>query len=144
MKIARILPALMVLPFVFASMAKAGEHQIPVAPDEYLKMENPYAGEADEDLLKQAGKLYKRKCKKCHGSKGDGKGSSAADLEIKPPDFTKPGYLAGIKDGQLYYIILKGGSEEAEMEAYGPGTDANLSEDDIWKLVTYIREKFAK
>jgi len=76
MKIVRLLPAFIALPFVFASMANASEHQIPVAPDEYLKMENPYAGEADEDLLKQAGKLYKRKCKKCHGSKGDGKGSS--------------------------------------------------------------------
>ncbi len=144
MKMMRLLPAVIAIPFLFATVAKAGEHKIPVAPDEYLKMENPYAGEADEDLLKHAGKIYKRKCKKCHGTKGDGKGSSAADLEIKPPDFTKPGYLAGIKDGQLFYIILKGGSEEAEMEAYGPGTDANISEDDIWKLVTYIREKFAK
>ncbi len=124
-------------------MANAGGHEIPTAPDEYLKMENPYA-EADEDVLKAAGKLYKRKCKKCHGSKGDGKGSSAADLEIKPPDFTKPGYLAGIKDGQLYWVLLKGGSEEAEMEAYGPGTDANISEDDLWKLVTYIRTNFSK
>ncbi len=144
MKITYLLSTVFALSFFSATMVNAGEHEIPTAPDEYLKMENPYAGEADEDLLKSAGKLYKRKCKKCHGSKGDGKGSSAADLEIKPPDFTEPGYLAGIKDGQLYWVLLKGGSEEAEMEAYGPGTDANISEDDLWKLVTYIRVNFSK
>ena len=144
MRMARLLLAGLATSVIgMAAVHAEGGHQIPTAPDEYLKMENPFA-EADEDLLKYAGKIYKRKCKKCHGTKGDGKGSSAADLEIKPPDFTKPGYLAGIKDGQLYWILLKGGSEEAEMEAYGPGTDANLSEEDLWKLVTYIRETFAK
>ncbi len=140
----KLLLSVLALLFFYATVAVADKHKVPVAPDEYLKMENPYAGEADEELLKEAGKIYKRKCKKCHGSKGDGKGSSAADLEIKPNDFTEPGYLAGIKDGQLFWIMLKGGSEEAEMEAYGPGTDANLSEDDLWKLVTFIREKFSR
>ncbi len=140
MKKKYMLLTLAVFPFLLVSLAVAsGNHELPVAPDEYLKMENPYGSEADEDVLKSAKKIYKRKCKKCHGSKGDGKGSSAADLEIKPNDFTEPGYLSGMKDGQLYWIILKGGSEEAEMEAFGPGTDANISEDDIWKLVTYIR-----
>ena len=144
MKIARLLLAgLAVSLFGVTTVFAEGGHKIPTAPDEYLKMENPFA-EADEDLLKYAGKLYKRKCKKCHGTKGDGKGSSAADLEIKPNDLTEPGYLAGIKDGQLFWIMLKGGSEEAEMEAYGPGTDANLSEEDLWKLVTYMRETFTK
>jgi len=144
MKAKLLLPVLVVLSFFYVTAAVADKHKVPTAPDEYLKMENPYAGEADEELLKEAGKIYKRKCKKCHGSKGDGKGSSAADLEIKPNDFTEPGYLAGIKDGQLFWIMLKGGSEEAEMEAYGPGSDANLSEDDLWKLITYIREKFSR
>ncbi len=146
MKIKYILPALLSISFLGVTTVNAGdEHTVPTAPDEYLKMENPYADELEnEDLLKQAGKFYKRKCKKCHGTKGDGKGSSAADLEIKPLDFTEPGFLAGIKDGQLFWITLKGGSEEAEMEGFGPGTDANLSEDDIWKLVTYMRAKFTK
>ena len=143
MKITYLLSAIMAVSFFTATMANASDkHEMPIAPDEYLKMENPFAG--DEDVLKSAGKLYKRKCKKCHGSKGNGKGSSAADLEIKPNDFTEPGYLAGLKDGQLYWIMLKGGSEEAEMEAFGPGSDANISEDDLWKLVTYMRMTFSK
>ncbi len=144
MRMMHLLLAGMAVSLAVATTAHAGSaHKVPTAPDEYLKMENPYP-EADEELMKYAGKLYKRKCKKCHGTKGDGKGSSAADLEIKPNDLTEPGYLAGIKDGQLFWIMLKGGSEEAEMEAYGPGTDANLSEDDLWKLVTYMREKFSR
>jgi len=144
MKARYLIPVFVTLSFLCFPLESAEKHKMPTAPDEYLEMENPYADEVDDELLKSAGKLYKRKCKKCHGTKGDGKGSSAADLEIKPNDFTEPGYLAGIKDGQLFWIMLKGGSEEAEMEAYGPGTDANISEDDLWKLVTYIREKFSR
>ena len=80
----------------------------------------------DEGFLKKVGKLYKRKCKKCHGTEGDGKGSAADDMEIEPTAFTAPGYLKSRVDGQLYWILEKG-SANTEMKAYGPGTDVNLS-----------------
>jgi mono/diheme cytochrome c family protein len=47
------------------------------------------------------------------------------------------------KDGQLYWIVEKG-SEGTEMGGFGPGTDTNLSEEDMWKVITYIRSKFSE
>lgn len=41
-----------------------------------------------EGLLKLGEEVYGRRCAGCHGDKGDGKGPSAAQLAIKPRDFT--------------------------------------------------------
>jgi len=121
-----------------------GEHRIPDAPSEYLAMVNPFDyKEVDEEFLKQAGKLYKRKCKKCHGEKGDGKGSKAEFFVIKPAAFSTPGYLEKRKDGQLFWIMING-SEGTEMEPVGPYSDVGLSEDQLWQLIAYIRRTFTR
>ena len=56
----------------FGSALAEGEHKTPTAPAEFLEMTNPYdVDDVDEDFLKSAKKVYKRKCKKCHGTDGD-------------------------------------------------------------------------
>ncbi len=127
-----------------AAASAAEEHKIPTAPPEFLALENPIAKEEmDEKFLKKTARLYKRKCKSCHGIEGDGNGSKAEFMEIKPAAFSKPGYLAGRKDGQLYWILMNG-SPGTEMEARGPGTRENLSEREIWSLIAYIRHAFTR
>ena len=44
--------------------------------------------QAREDLLSLGKEVYTRRCAGCHGTKGDGKGPSAAFLNPKPRDFT--------------------------------------------------------
>ncbi len=125
---------------VAVSLLAAEDHKTPTAPKEYIDMKNPF--KADKDVIARAEEIYMKKCKKCHGEKGDGKGSGAKDLDIKPMAFTK-GYLSKRAPGQLFWIT-ENGSKNTDMEAMGPGSDMNLSKDDIWKLVTYINEKFGK
>lgn len=120
----------------------AAERQIPTAPKEYLDMKNPFNPNANKDVLEKGESIYMKKCRKCHGDSGDAKGPAAKDLEIKPPAFTKD-YLSGRADGQLFWITEKG-SQNTDMEAYGTGTEYNLSNDDMWKIVTFIKEKFGK
>jgi mono/diheme cytochrome c family protein len=130
--------------FVFSVAAPAQDHQIPVAPQEYLDMENPIdEDDVDDDFLKKASRLYKSKCKKCHGAEGDGEGSAAEEIEDpKPTAFNTPDYLEGRQDGQLFWIIMHG-SEGTEMNEFGPESDAGLSEEKIWQLVSYMRAKFS-
>lgn len=124
--------------------AAGGERQIPTAPAEFLALENPVgADEMEGAFLKKTARLYKRKCKSCHGAEGDGNGSKAEFLEIKPAAFASPGYLAGREDGQLFWIIMHG-SAGTEMEPRGPGTRENLSEREIWSLIAYIRHAFTR
>ncbi len=130
--------------FLFSGAGVAGgeEHRIPDAPAEYLEMVNPVDyKQVDEAFLKQAGRLYKRKCSKCHGEEGDGQGSKAEFFIIKPAAFSSPGYLAGRKDGQLFWIMMNG-SDDTEMEPVGPDSDVGLSEEQLWQLIAYLRNRF--
>jgi mono/diheme cytochrome c family protein len=129
---------------VAGTAAADGEHVIPEAPPEYLAMVNPIDyEEVDENFLKQAGKLYKRKCSKCHGENGDGKGSKAEFFIIPPAAFSTPGYLQQRKDGQLFWIMMNG-SEGTEMEPVGPYSDVGLSEEQLWQLIVYLRRTFTR
>jgi mono/diheme cytochrome c family protein len=131
--------------FLVATMTiSAEEHQTPVAPQEYLDMENPIdEDDVDEEFLDKNRRVYKSKCSKCHGAEGDGEGSAAEDIEIKPTAFNVPGYLEDKSDGQLFWVILYG-SEGTEMEGFGPDSDAGLSEEKLWELVSYMRAKFTR
>ena len=141
----KLIPSLLLgAVFAAATFSPALAHETPTAPADWLAKENIYTeDDIDKAFLKKAKKLYKRKCKKCHGPKGDGKGSAAADLEIKPPPFNAPGYMADRKDGQFFWIMMEG-SKGTDMEAYGPGTDVNLSEEQLWQLISYMRSAFTK
>jgi mono/diheme cytochrome c family protein len=121
----------------------AAEHQTPVAPQEFLDMENPVdEDDIDDAFLKKVKKTYKRKCSKCHGASGDGEGSASEEIEIKPTAFNTAGYFDEKSDGQLFWII-EAGSEGTEMEGYGPESDAGYSEGKLWELVSYIRASFS-
>lgn len=119
----------------------ASDHKIPDAPKDYLGMKSPL--KESKAVLERGQQVYERKCKKCHGDKGDGKGSAADKLETKPVSFVAPGYLKGRADGQLFFITEKG-SPNTDMEAFGPGSETNLSKDDMWSVVAYIRKTFTK
>jgi hypothetical protein len=128
---------------LFVGMAvPAADHQTAVAPQEYLDMENSIdEDDVDDVFLKSVGRTYKSKCKKCHGMSGDGQGSAAEDIEIKPTAFNAPGYMEGKSDGQLFWIMLVG-SEGTEMEGFGPDSDAGLSEEKLWELVAFMRSEY--
>lgn len=124
-----------------AASVQAADRKVPDAPKDYLSMKNPL--KESKAVLEQGQKVYERKCKKCHGDKGDGKGSAADKLEIKPASFAAPGYMKGRADGQLFFITEKG-SPNTDMEAFGPGSETNLSKDDMWSVIAYMRKNFTK
>ena len=124
-----------------AGSAAAAEHKTPVAPKDYLAMKNPL--KVTKDVIDNGAQIYEKKCKKCHGEKGDGKGSASDKLELKPVSFSAPGFLKGRADGQLYFIAEKG-SPDTDMDDFGPGSTANLSKDELWSVVAYMRKTFTK
>jgi mono/diheme cytochrome c family protein len=105
-------------------------------PADAKGVENPV--ENDDDVLKAAKKVYKKKCKKCHGSKGNGKGPGAKDMDPMPPDWT-----AGIDatDGELFWITMNG-SADTEMKGWKAGSakaGKEVSDEQAWGLVHYMR-----
>ncbi len=106
------------------------------APAEAKSQANPV--ENGDEVMAAAKKIYKKKCKKCHGSKGNGKGPGAKDMDPMPPDWT-----SGIKltDGELHWFIMNG-CENTEMKGWKAGSakpGKEVSDEQAWELVHYIR-----
>jgi mono/diheme cytochrome c family protein len=88
------------------------------------------------ESLARARKMYGYDCALCHGANGNGKGDLAG--EMKPPlkDYTDPAALAGLSDGELFYIIKNG---QGQM----PGEGDRAKSAEMWNMVILIRS-FAK
>jgi mono/diheme cytochrome c family protein len=122
-----------------AQTAAAGncpqDRKTPSAPKEIRDQSNPVF--ASDITLQTGKKLFENAaplaCKLCHGEQGDGKGD--LDFASTPParNFTCAATMKEISDGQLFWII-KNGSPNTSMPAF-----ADLSEQDVWTLVFYIR-----
>lgn len=100
------------------------------APDNFKKMKSPLA---DAAAAAADGKvLWNTHCKSCHGAKGLGDGSKAAQLETEPGDFSKADVQAQ-PDGSLFYKTTEGRDDMPSFKKKIP------DEDDRWALVAFIR-----
>lgn len=125
--------AVMLLAFVFMAFALPQDQKKGAAwdiPSKYVKMENPYAGDAD--LVKVGKMLYSKHCKSCHGNLGLGDGPKAKQLETFPGDFSSEDFQAGT-DGELYYKSIIGRDEMPNYEK------KITEEEDRWAIINYLR-----
>ena len=99
-------------------------------PTKYEKMENPYIDDAS--LVKPGKMMYSKHCKSCHGSKGMGDGSKAAQLDTFAGDFTTEEFKAQ-SDGVLFYKSIIGRDEMPNFEKKIP------DEEDQWAVLMYIK-----
>ncbi len=131
------------VPFVFAGGDISGEGQCPQprktksAPKEIFFAKNPLKPTAE--ILEEGEALYHfdvpvMQCEKCHGKNGNGFGMMAWSLRPKPRNFLCKKVMSKISDGQIYWII-KNGSKRT-----GCLPNRSLTDDQIWKLVLYVRE----
>lgn len=109
---------------------KEGQKEPWEAPAKYQKMENPYAGVADEENIGRI--LYSKHCKSCHGTKGKGDGSKAASVDTPMGDFTNPAF-GKQSDGSLYYKTYFG---RDDMPSFSKKI---TDEEEKWQLINYVR-----
>ena len=99
-------------------------------PAKYKTMVNPYKGNKRDAKLGKM--LYSKYCKSCHGSKGLGDGSKAAQLKTLPGDFSTEAFQS-YTDGELYYMITVG---RDEMKSYSKKIP---DEENIWGIISHLR-----
>jgi len=107
------------------------------APEDVYNSSNPL--KPSENVLSAGEELYlessaKTPCKTCHGKNGDGRGAMASMFAPPPRNFSCRDTIAGVPDGQLFWII-KNGSPGTSMPAF-----KKLTDEQIWQLVHHIRE----
>jgi mono/diheme cytochrome c family protein len=104
-------------------------------PDAAAKKANPV--KSDGESIQTGKELWAKHCQSCHGKKGAGDGTKAAELETEMQDFAKD-VVQKQPDGALFYKISEG---RDEMPTFKKKIQ---DESDIWSLVNYMRTLKAK
>ena len=99
-------------------------------PDNYKTMKNPVASSAES--IATGKELYATHCKSCHGAKGLGDGSKAAQLKTEPGDFSKAEFQSQ-SDGSIFYKTSEGREDMPSFKKKIPDADER------WSIVDYIR-----
>lgn len=107
----------------------SGKDPWPV-PEKYQKMANPV--KSDAESLATGKEVYNKHCASCHGKKGKGDGSKAAQLDTDPGDFSTAEFQKQ-PDGALFYKTSEG---RKDMPSYKKKI---TDQEDIWAVVNYMR-----
>ncbi|MEO9210276.1 MAG: cytochrome c [Ginsengibacter sp.] len=91
---------------------------------------NPVACNAE--TIKAGKDLWSTHCKSCHGTKGLGDGSKAAQLKTEPGDFSVSSFQSQT-DGEIFYKLSEGRDDMPASKKKIPDAE------DRWSLVNYIR-----
>ncbi|ETX02217.1 MAG: hypothetical protein ETSY1_04335 [Candidatus Entotheonella factor] len=81
--------------------------------------------------------IYTRHCARCHGADGRG-GPMASMLSVPPRNLTDRAYMQARTEEQLFEVIKHGGSALG-VSATMPGFGQQLSDEQIWDTVAFIR-----
>jgi mono/diheme cytochrome c family protein len=119
--------------FALTALVGAGINAQSSAPrnPEAARMKNPVP--ATPESVAAGQKTFLRYCRGCHGM--DAKGGFASEAAPAAPDLTDDMWNRGASDGDIYQVISKGAPPDMFMAPFG----GQLSTDDIWNLVNYIR-----
>ncbi len=105
-----------------------------IDPD-YQNKKNPY--QSNSVAILKAGKiLYETNCAICHGTTGVGDGPAGANLTPKPANIAAFAKMPMATDSYLNWTISEGG---APIKSPMPAFKSQLSEKEIWKIITYLR-----
>jgi mono/diheme cytochrome c family protein len=99
-------------------------------PDAAKNKKNPV--KADDQTLATGKALWGKHCKSCHGAKGLGDGSKAAQLDTEPGNFSLAETQAQ-SDGSLFYKVSEGRDDMPKFSKKIP------DEDDRWAVVNFVR-----
>jgi mono/diheme cytochrome c family protein len=102
-------------------------------PGEFANATNPFEG--NQDAVTAGKAVYDTNCSACHGPEAKGDGAAGASLNPKPANLentakqTTPQYI--------HWVATEGGSA-AGLNASMPAFKDVLSQEDIWRVVTYL------
>ncbi len=112
------------------SVADAGKGFL--IPGAYKSRTNPV--QTSPDILAAGRRIYTARCSVCHGSDGKATAVTGANMFPRAADLTVQ-RTQGKSDGELFWL-----TENGLPHTGMPGWKNVLSEQEIWQVVTYIRE----
>ncbi len=106
-------------------------------PLEYRGLNSPFP--AVQSVTDAGSGLYEGHCAKCHGAQGFGDGQAGSNLYPSPALLSRMVDEPGAVDGYLLWTISAGGED---LGTDMPAFKEVLSENDIWKIIAFMRAGF--
>ncbi len=103
-------------------------------PAPYARLQNPL--EPTDANISAGHQLYASQCAACHGEHGQGDGPAAAQLNPPPANLAWAMQTPMASDGFLFWTISEGG---VPFGSAMPPFKSTLKEEEIWKVVLYLR-----
>lgn len=127
---------------VSSAMAAELDPIPPRVPEDQLaemKAIKPPVDITDATLIAAGKKLFMGMgtCFTCHGFEGKGDGPAGLALDPSPRNFANSEWLANRTPGELLWT-LRNGSPGTAMVPFIGSPGAILTEDDAWKLISYV------
>lgn len=104
-----------------------------MAPENDAKKENPI--KINEISINNGKKLFENFCSSCHGPKANGISKEITGLNMDTPNL--PTRLKNHSDGDFHWKILNGRNDM-------PSFKEELSENEIWNIINYIKTLIKK
>jgi cbb3-type cytochrome c oxidase subunit III len=96
----------------------------------------------DPEAINQGGILYTKHCFFCHGDLLDGNGLFGKSFFPAPANFTRLDSILSRPQAYTFWRIMKGGqglpNKYDPWDSAMPAWEETLSENDVWKIITYI------
>jgi len=125
------LKLLVVFALLIASETKSIAQEINwCAPEYSSSLKNPFVG--NQKATNDGKEIFDQMCVLCHGVKGQGNGEAGHSLQSQPANLLALN-VKSQTDGAIFWKITNG---KAPMVTYFE----ILTDDQRWKLVSYIRE----
>ena len=109
---------------------------VPAVPTQYFHSPTGFSAAS----IVQGAAIYPGQCASCHGAGGHGDGPLARTRAVPPADLTAA-HLWMHDDGQLFWWLTHG--MEAPRGGLAMPGFPNLSDDEIWALIDFIRARNA-
>jgi len=116
-----------------------GDHVHATVPAAYATAHVPARVWTDPRMIARGQEIFAAKCALCHGEKGDGKGPGAANLPLKPADFTDGKMVAEMAGNYWVWRVSEGGLVEPfrSKGSTMPAWKSELSMEDRWAVIAY-------
>ena len=101
----------------------------------YVNKANPLSSTSNN--ITDGRLLYEQNCASCHGTSGQGDGDAGKNLNPRPANIAMFSKMPMATDGYLFWTIAEGGTP---LQTTMPPFKSILKEDDIWKIIIYLRQ----
>jgi mono/diheme cytochrome c family protein len=115
------------------------DHEHPPVPAAYAGAHVPIHVWTDPRAIAKGKEVFAAKCALCHGENGNGKGSGAANLPVKPADLTDARMVAEMPVNYWVWRVSEGGLVEPfrSKGSTMPAWKGELSMRDHWAVIAY-------